>query len=139
MIEGSIITLLRSDTSISSRVANYGAGTPAIFSDEAPEDAVKPYLVIRIEDSTPDHKSIDVFTIFIDYFEYNNSRSNARHLMRDVTNFLDDKVIKTDSNYDTIRIEYFSGSPIIEQDARDIHHNLQFTARAGRKAWMAQL
>jgi len=107
---------------------------PAIFSDEAPEDAVLPYIVFRIKQSAGDDPAVQNFAIFIDYFDDQKSRVNSRAAANRLVLLLDRKHLDH-NRFGTIRIFFFDGSPVEEGDSRKIHYSLQFDARSGRKAF----
>jgi hypothetical protein len=133
MFESTLITFLQNDNILAGYVSQYNSKA-AIFSDEAPEDAELPYIVLRITSSAGPDPSVQKFSIFIEYFDDNKSRVNSRAAASRTILLLDRKHLDHD-RYATIRIYFFDGSPIEECDPRKIHYSLQFEARAGRKAF----
>ena len=131
MFESSLITFLADDDQLAALVETY-AGEPAIFSDEAPEDAEMPYIVVRIVPSATDNIAVESFAVFIDYYDNDKSRVESRKAAARIKLLLDRKKL-THARYNNIRLFYFDGSPMEEGDPRQIRYNLQFMARAGRQ------
>jgi len=130
MFESALITKLAADDILAYYLTEY-SGAPAIFSDLAPEDAVMPYAVVRIIRNSNECPAVQEFTVYVDYFDYDNSAVNSRKAAERIELILD-RVHLEHAKYKTIRMFFFSGGPVIEPDPRAIHYNLQFTARAGR-------
>jgi hypothetical protein len=137
MFESALIEKLKNDSLLVALLAKHG-NEPAIFSEFAPEGAVFPYLVFRIDQSSTDFSGVHSFNVMVDLFDYNISRVNIRKAAERVEYVLDTAVLQSE-RLDTIRISYFAGSPVPEPDPRSVHYNLQFSARAGRKKWMSQI
>lgn len=139
MFETALLTKLRSDGALAGYLSSY-AGAPAIFSDMAPDGAVEPYLVFSISLIGDDNVAAMAFNVYVDLYARDDSRANIRAAAQRVE-FLLDHVTMSDASgrFDTIRTFFYSAGPVPDTDSRKIHHNLQFTARAGRKAWAAQL
>lgn len=151
MFEATLYTKLIGDGELANILATY-EGAPSIFNLYAPEQATAPpypipnapslpYMTFDIDENSAPMDVIDRFLINIDYFDFGTgtSRANARLAMKRVEFILDPIVIRTDPDYDSIRIWKESVGEIRETDRREIHYNIRLTARAGRKAWMAQL
>jgi hypothetical protein len=130
MFEAALIAKLKADTTVCGYVSAYGASV-AIFSDEAPQGAAFPYIVIRIDESNDSNKAIMPFVVNIDYFDQKNSRVDSRKLANRIINLLDHCTLDSD-RFSKIRIFFSNGGPIREGDPRNIHYNLQFDARGGR-------
>jgi len=137
MFESAIQTALLSDTQLASLLSTYGSGA-AVFSENAPEDAEMPYVTYRIERDSTDAISIQAFSLFVDYWEYDNNRVNARKASERIEFALDNKTFDTD-RYRKIRVWLFNAAPVPETDPRAIHYNHLFTCRATRKAWADQI
>jgi hypothetical protein len=138
MIEASIITALKADAVLTTYVSTYG-GSPAIFSEEAPEDANDPYITISLRrNASEDDSVIQIFNLYVDYWDNSISRANSRAAAERIEFVLDHNTFD-DSRYSGARCRFFSAGPVDEEDPRAIHHNLQFTIRAARKKWMQQL
>lgn len=137
MIEQIIIDTLKTDAALLQQLSTY-KGCPAIFSDSAPQDAILPYLVLTVSRNRGDDSAIQLFNIMIDYFDSGKSRIKSRFAIERIEFTLDNKILKSD-RFDSIRTMYFADSSVPHDDPTDIHHNIQFTARAGRKKWMQQL
>jgi hypothetical protein len=131
MFESALVTFLADDEKLAALIEEYGE-EPAIFSDEAPEDAVMPYIVIRIVPSATDNIAVESFAVFIDFYDKDKSRVNSRKAAQRIKLILD-RVSLSHARYNNIRMFYFDGSPVTEDDPRNIHYNLQFMARAGRQ------
>jgi glutathionylspermidine synthase len=139
MIEQTIINALRADTTLAGYVSSYSAA-PAIFANEAPENSELPYITVRItRNALADDSVFHDFNIYVDYWDYNKSRSNANKAAERVEFVLDQKTYNADTRYSTIRTWFFSGGWVEDTDPRDIHYNVQFSARATRKKWIQQL
>lgn len=134
MFEAALLTELKRDTELTGYLSEY-KGEPSIFSENAPEGAGQMFIVFSIQSTANDFMGIELFTIFVDIYNFNNSWSDCRKAANRVKNWLDTKTLNSD-RYDHIRISFFSGSPVPGPDPRDIHYNLQFSARASRKEWM---
>ena len=134
MFESALLNKLSSITGMSSYVSTF-EGSRAIFSEIAPEKAKMPYLVFRILPSASEGLPVKEFTVFIDYFDYNVSRVKSRNCAEAIE-FSLDRAILEHARFNCIRLFYFAGSPVIEEDPRAVHYNLQFTARGGRKKWL---
>lgn len=138
MIESAILTALQSDGALAQLVSTY-ANAPAIFSESAPEGAAEPYVTFDISRVVAESDVLDVFNIMVDFWDMSQkSRAKSRQAAQRIEFVLDGATLQTD-RYDTIRVWYESAGPVPEPDPRYIHHNLQFMARAGRKAWAEQL
>lgn len=141
MFESALLTKLASDTILTSYVSTFvenGTTSPAIFAEFAPETAQLPYITFRITQSSDEVLAIKQFSIFVDYYDYNKSASNSRKAAERIE-FLLDRTIIEHERYSCIRLYFFAGSPIQEEDPRSIHYNLQFQARAGRKKWIDEI
>jgi hypothetical protein len=135
MFESAIINKLASDTTLASYVTSH-ANQPAIFSEVAQETAVMPYIVIRIDRSTVDG-IVQPAALFIDFYDRNKSRANSRRAVERIEFLLDDEKL-THDRYADIRLFFFAGSPVPEEDSRDIHYNIQFECRAVRSKWATE-
>lgn len=141
MFESALLTKLSGDSVLASYVSDFvvnGTTAPAIFAEFAPETAQMPYIVFRINQSSDEVLAIRQFSIFVDYYDYNKSASNSRKAAERVE-FLLDRSILEHERYNCIRLFFFAGSSIQEEDPRSIHYNLQFTARGGRKKWVDEI
>lgn len=134
MFEASLINYLKSVSAITDLVGTY-AGSPAIFSYEAPENADLSYITIRIESNGTTEMVADDFIVFIDYYDFNKSRVNCIEASKQIKYALQGKQL-IHAEYNNIRFEYFSGSFIEDEDTRDINYNLQFSARAITSGFM---
>lgn len=141
MFESALLTKLRSDATLLTYVEDFivNSGTvPAIFSDFAPESASMPYVVFRISQSAADHLGIMMFNVYIDYYDYNKSASNARKAVERIQYTLDRAVLEH-SRFGYIRLYFFDSGKLEEADPRSIRYNMQFTARAGKSKWMTEI
>lgn len=139
MFESSLQTALVSDATLITYVSSFtiaGGTAPSIFSEFAPETAELPYITYKIRATSPDDNlAVRSFSIFIDYFDYNNSASNSRKAAERIEFLLDREVLEHE-RYNKIRLYYYNGYTIDEADPRSIHYVLQFNVRAGRKKWI---
>jgi hypothetical protein len=135
MIESTVINKMLADDTLCDMLATYG-GDPAIFSDAAPENCERPLLIVSVGESIADgaHEVME-FSISIDFFDTGSSRTVSRNAAERIIFALDDQKLEHE-RYGDIRINYFSGGPVPDDDPREIHHNLQFTARGTRMKWM---
>ena len=138
MIEKTIIDVLKADPVLKSRVTRYNS-TPAVFSELAPEQAKTPYVTI---DLTRSKSSGDLilhdFILMVDFWDYGTSRKKAREASERIEYLFDNKQFNHE-RYSKIRIWWFSGGWVVEEDLRAIHYNQQFSVRACRKKWIDQL
>jgi hypothetical protein len=141
MFESALLTKLKSDSILATYVTEFvidGSSEPAIFAEFAPETAQLPYITFRITQSSDEVLAIRQFSIFVDYYDYNKSASNSRKAAERIEFVLDRSILEHD-RFNCIRLFFFAGSPIQEEDPRSIHYNLQFQARAGRKKWINEI
>lgn len=139
MIEKTIIDTLKADSVLKARVTKY-ANEAAIFSELAPEAAVEPYITINISRSqTMGDLVLHDFTLMVDYWGLDTTRVKTREASERIEYLLDNKQFDTDGRYHKIRVWFFSGGWVEEDDPRAIHYNQQFTVRASRKKWIETL
>jgi hypothetical protein len=135
MFESAIINALGADAELCSYVSTFET-RPAIFAEIAPEKAVMPYIVFRIDRSD----KVDVVEsaiVMVDYYAYDRSRTNSRKAAERIEYLLDMRVLNH-PRYDRIDVDFFAASPVPEADARDIHYNMQFQARMVRSKWTTE-
>ena len=137
MFDSSLHTALSGCTGLTAYLTTYQS-RPAIFADLAPENAVKMYVVFSIQKSTSDHPSVDEFSVMIDIFDRGTSKKNLKAAAFEIEKLLDQKTL-THPRFYKIRFFRFSAGPVPELDPRDIHYNIQFSARADRYGWMQTL
>lgn len=137
MFESTILQILQNDAELSSYVTTY-AGQSAIFSEFAPEGATKPYITFRIDRRSSDHPAIAEFSLYTDYWDYGTSRVNARKASERMEILLDKRYFEHE-RYSRIRVSFFSGGMVDEDDPLVIHYNQQFSVRACRKKWIDEL
>ena len=142
MFEAALLSHIRNDAALDQYLSVYQGGA-AVFSEEAPEGVLVPYVIFSIsrlmETGSP---SVELFNVYVDYFDNTTGTGRSRADSRKAgqrLEFLLDQVNLTSDRYDTIRLFMESGGPVNDPDPRVIHYNLQFSARAGRKAWANQL
>ena len=136
MIESTILQVLQSDSELVSYVTTF-AGLPAIFSESAPEGAKKPYVTFRIAELSPAHTAIARFSLYTDYWDYGTSKATARKAAERMKFLLDQKYFEHE-RYSMIRVSFFSGGMVDEDDPLVIHYNQQYSVRACRKKWSEQ-
>ena len=136
MFEASLIEILKNDTVLQGYLSTYNSEA-AVFSDVAPEDAELPFCETEIIESPVD-SIVSSFSVIIDYYQNAESAVNARKFCQQCIEILDRYEIDDDPRYSMIRIFFLAGSlrRIEESDPRDIHYELQFVARAGRKEFI---
>ncbi len=139
MIENVLYKILASDGVLAGYVTTY-AGAPAVFSDEAPEDAAMPYIVFSSAGVAADHPAVLRFNVYIDYYDRQKSRVDSRRVGARLQVLLDQKIFSdVAEDYDNVRFYLSSDGTVPDSDPRVIHYNTQFEARAGRKAWAQNL
>jgi hypothetical protein len=137
MIESIIISTLAADTALAAILTTY-EGAPAIFSEEAPENAEEPNVTISLTRANGPDPTIQLFTLNVDYWDYGKSRADSRTAAERIE-FVLDRADLEHARYSSIRCFFASGGPLTETNPRAIHYNLQFEVRAFRKKWMEQL
>lgn len=138
MIESTIIDALKADATLRTKISRYDKGY-AIFSRLAPEAAKLPYVTINL---TRTQTSGDIvlhdFILMIDYWDFGTSTKRAGEASERIEYIFDNKQF-THTRYSSIRIWFFSGGWVEDEDPRTIHYNQQFSVRACRKKWIDQL
>lgn len=137
MFEAALITALRNISGLTTYLTTYN-GQPSIFSNLAPETAQKPYLIFDITSAGPVEKAVEQMNVYINLHDQGTSLASMRAAIRAIEYGLD-RTVLSNSDYDNIRIFYFNKGLIPQADPRDLHYNIQFSARAGRKGWMATI
>ncbi len=137
MFESSVLPVLQSDPELTSSITTF-ANLPAIFSDSAPKGAAMPYIVFRIERLGSNHLPIAQFVLYVDYWDYGTSKVKARKAAERIEFLLDRKVLEHE-RYSTIRVSFFSGGTVPDDDPKAIHYNQQFSIRASRKKWIDEI
>ncbi|GAG27039.1 unnamed protein product, partial [marine sediment metagenome] len=138
MIEKTIIDALKPDPVLKTKVTLY-AGEAAIFSRLAPEQAKQPYITVNITRSqTIGDLVLHDFILMVDYWDYGTSTKKAGEASERIEYIFDNKQFDHE-RYSSIRIWFFSGGWVSEEDPRAIHYNQQFSVRACRKKWINQL
>lgn len=134
MFEAAIINKLATDGVLTDVLSEYNE-EPSIFSDEAPEGAEFPYIVVRIFGGDR-VGPVQSYRCDVDVFDYNKSRVNSRIAAQQIEYDLDDNRL-TSKRFIDLRIILFSGpTPIEDEDPRDIRITTQFEVRATRSKWM---
>lgn len=137
MFEEKIIELLSENSSVVDNLSTYG-GVPAIFSDQAPEDADFRYIEFTIRSVSPPGSIIDRFLINLECYDYDENVENVRILVDNIFESLDNKNV-SNNRYDSIRLRRDIYTPVPEVDPRAIHYHAQIEARATRKKWMSTI
>jgi hypothetical protein len=134
MFEKTVINKLMADSTLTDLLTVY-EDYPSIFSNEAPEKATVPYIVVAIQGTTTEGP-VQQFRVDVDFFDYNKSRKNSRIAAQQIEYDLDENRL-TSERYIDLRFLLFSGPTSIQgDDPRDIRINLQFDVRATRSKWM---
>lgn len=136
-VESAVITHLRSVTNVTQYVSTF-SGAPAIFSDEAPQQASGIYVVLNVNRISTDNLGVDSFLIDIDIYGGRNESVSIRALTLAIEFALDRDILDCD-NYKTIRFYAETEGFIDNRDIQIKHYNMQFSARGSRYAWMQQL
>jgi hypothetical protein len=138
-IEAAITQRLRGNADITKYVSLFN-GSPAIFSDIAPQQAILPYVVFDTQNSNDSNTNLGVnsFIIDVDIYGDRNSHANIRAMAQEIIFSLDRAVLNCDI-YKTIRIYFESEGHVENSDIKITHYNMQFSARASRYAWMQKI
>jgi hypothetical protein len=135
MFESCLIPVIRNEPTIAALVKPFKLGTgatiPGVFAEMAPETAELPYIVVRIDQANEDPPVVAKFNVNLDYFDYGTDHSGAHKAIARSILILN-RLELQHPEYDTIRIFFSSAGSVREDDARAIHENATFTARAGR-------
>lgn len=135
MIESTVINKLLAESDITTRIATYN-GAPSIFSNNAPENADFPYIIVRIDGGDPEGPVLP-YNCYIDIIDWWESRVLAREVSFWIIKALDEQVL-THDRYIDARSWLFSGPTNLEDedDPRTIQINTQFYVRCTRSKWM---
>lgn len=137
MFEVSLLPILQNDSVIAEFVSVYNSQA-AVFSDAAPEDADLPYATTTIQEGAAVGDSIvSSFLVTIEIYNHDESGRDARRFCDRVIKLLDGHQIDGDARYHKIRLFIANGPVRIDEgDPRDVHYQVQFSARAGRKSFI---
>lgn len=136
MFESSLLPILKNDSVIAEYVSIYNSQS-AIFSDVAPQDAELPFAETSIQENSTGDSVVSSFIVSIDIYNHNESGKDARAFCHRVIELLDRHEIDGNSRYHKIRLFISSGPTRIDEgDPRDVHYQVQFSARAGRKKYI---
>lgn len=141
MIEKTIIDVLKADATLINYLSVYNKA-PAIFSEDAPEKAIEPYITLNIEinENVASPLVLQDMDLFIDIWDSSPSRKAVREASERVEFLLSGKdKIDTDPRYDSIRIWFESKGTIKETDPRRTRYNHLFYIKASRKKFIEQL
>ena len=136
-IEAAIIYHLRADSNVTQYVSSFN-GSPAIFTDVAPQEATEVYIVLDIQGNASDNLAIDSFLVDIDIYGLKDDTVNIRALTLAIEFALDREILECDE-YTTIRFYRESKGHVDNRDIKIIHYNMQMSARGSRYAWMQQI
>ena len=136
MFEATLLPILKNDSVIAKYVSVYNSAS-AVFSDVAPEDAELPFAETSIQENAVGDSVVSSFIVSVDIYNHDESGKNSRKFCERVIELLDGHQIKGDTRYHCIRL-FISNGPtrIDEGDPRDVHYQVQFSARAGRKKYI---
>lgn len=136
MFETTLLPVLKNDATLAALVSSYKSAA-AVFSDCAPEAAELPFAETIIQENSVGDSVVASFLVQIDYYTQATSGKNARAFCQRVIELLDGAQIDSDARYHKIRLFISSGPLKIEEgDPRDIHYQVTFSARAGRKKYI---
>ena len=133
-VEGAILTQLRANASITALLSSLD-GQPSIFTEVAPQEAEKPYMVFDVSKFPSSNLAVDTFLIDIDYYYEGTNATNIRELIFQVELELD-RAVLTCTNYSTIRFYREDDGYIDNRDIQIGHYNQQLEARGTRKRWI---
>jgi len=137
MIEEAIYAELVSCGSLVEYLSTHNS-RPAVFLEEAPEDAELPYIINVITELSTENLSAKEFNVYVNYYDEKKSRVNCIAACKEIEHLFEQAVLES-NDYDSIRLTWESAGFVPSLDPRKVHRNIQFTARAGRKAWCEQL
>lgn len=139
MFEKSLIDFLEADADIVALLGTFES-RPAIFSNMAPQRAVAPYAVFDIDKAAVENLGVSSFDVVIDLYDKKESAADLRQLATLIEYRCDRAVLpETDARFGQIRLFYEDGREVENSDIEIRHYVLRLSARAGRKAWMAQI
>jgi|TARA_R100000750_G_scaffold23265_1_gene15186 hypothetical protein len=136
-VEASIIKHLRTDSNVTQYVNTFN-GSPAIFSDIAPQEAERVYLVLDVQTIPSDNLAVDNFLIDIDIYGGKSDTVNIRALTMAVEFAMDREILNCDL-YKTIRLYRETKGFVDNRDIKIVHYNMQISGRGSRYAWMQQI
>lgn len=138
-IEAAIVGHLRANTEIVKYVSEFNS-VPSIFSDMAPQQAKRPYVVFDVQNSNNslDNLGVNSFIIDVDIYGSKNEIVNIRRLSQELIFSLDRAIMECD-NYSTIRFYFESEGHVDNRDVKITHYNMQFSARGSRFEWMQRI
>ena len=138
MFEKSLINLLSSDSSLTSKITTT-FNLPSIFSDSAPQEATAPYIVFDIRKMSLENIAEAYFDVNIDIYVNNESSKVLREIAERVEFICDRAHIDNDERFNVIRLFYENGSLVQDSDIKIKHYNMIISARGGRKKWCEQI
>lgn len=145
MIEQIAVDALKKDSVLKTLITRY-EHEPAVFSELAPKAAVEPYITINMSRNATNSLVLQTMEMMVDVWGYDTTRVDIRAISERVEYIFDNKIFQksyqsliTNARYTDIRIWFYSGGWIEEDDPRAVRYNQQFTVRACRKKWIDQL
>ena len=139
MFDDALITDLKTYASVVGYVSSLAVSgntnsIPAVFSRCAPDNAVYPYIIVRINISNGGMHIIDSANVYIDLYEENSSAVNQIAVANDILERLDLKSL-SNTVYSSIRFSRSSWGAVDELRYNFKQYNIQFECRMTRKAW----
>ena len=138
MFEASLISLLAGDSALQTLLATF-EGAPAIFTNVAPQKAIRPYIVFDIDKLSVENLAASGFTIDLHTYIRVESGKEMREIATRITYVCDRVVLDNDTRFGQIRLFWESGREIENSDIKIRHYVTTLSARAGRKEWAAQI
>ena len=136
MFEDALLAKLNTDATLIALLSTYNT-KPSIFSGSAPENVAFNYVVFYITCDGDDY-AVDSFNVAINVFGYSESSKTVRDAVNRIIILLDGARL-TNTPLDNVRLRRLGYTYVENQDTRAQQYNIRFSARAGRKGWMATL
>jgi hypothetical protein len=139
-IEAVIIETLRENATLAGTVSTYVGVTPnipAIFADEAPENAEMPFIVIEVSNMQGTPGSVILAgNLDVHYFDRVKSRVLSDLALETIEVLIDKMKFTGSPRFSEFRATMRVNGYIPDADSRDIHHVSTFDIRAVRSKWI---
>lgn len=140
MIENLILTQMNTNTALKSLVSKICGGNPAFFSEQAPENAQFPYVILVTDYHKTAWHGIHEFNVYFHIYDDDTSFVNISEITQLLEFMFDRKTFEDlENDYSHVRFFFYEKTEWREEDPRITHYILHFNARACRKAWTQQL
>jgi len=137
MWDSALYTKLINDNELIQYVSRTG-DYPSIFSDSAPENVAFPYIIFTIAGTNGPDSAVDVFSVTIDHYDFQQSAKRSRLAIKRIVELLDREHLEH-ADFKAIRLykSWTAAAPKSDEiDPRARHYIAKFSARAGRKGWI---